>query len=244
MKHFLIIIFSTLSISVFAQNLPTDEAERAKQARQTERRIALEHGKIEANMPQINMLLKKGEKAQAKAMVDEALRQIEAIEADQKLLSQLDETADEETLMLAETQDAKQYLTSKANMLRNAIGLYISCEADLFGSGYAALADEIKGGLADAGMSFTDSAEVSDWVVTISAKAREHNKADFGGISNYFVCVDAKITIDRTASGKRVYQDMISEKGGHTQSYERAAQETYRYLAPRISGIIREQTAK
>jgi hypothetical protein len=204
----------------------------------------MELGKIEGTMPQINMLIKKGEKVQARTLVEEVLQQIAKIEADQKLLSQLDEMADEETLMLAEIQDAKQYLTNKANMLRNAIGLYISCEADLFGSGYAALADEIKGGLADAGMSFTDSAEVSDWVVTISAKAREHNKADFGGISNYFVYVDAKITIDRMASGKRVYQDMISEKGGHTQSYGRAAQEAYRYLASRISGIIREQTAK
>ena len=76
MKHFFIILISVLSLSVFAQTLSNDEAERAKMARQLTRGIPAELGKIEGAMPQINILIKKGEKMQAKAMVEEALRQI------------------------------------------------------------------------------------------------------------------------------------------------------------------------
>lgn len=83
MKHLFIIFLSTLFLSVFAQSLPTDVTERAKLARQLTRSIPMELGKIEGNMQQINVLIKKGEKVQAKAMVDEALQKIAKIEEDQ-----------------------------------------------------------------------------------------------------------------------------------------------------------------
>lgn len=98
MKHLFIILLSALSI--FAQSLPTDNTERAKLARQLTRSIPMELGKIEGNMPQINVLIKKGEKVQAKAMVDEALQKIANIEEDLQKLAQLDENADGDTLLL------------------------------------------------------------------------------------------------------------------------------------------------
>ena len=244
MKHLFIIFLSTLSLSVFAQTLPTDNAERAKLARQLTRSIPMELGKIEGNMPQINVLIKKGEKVQAKAMVDEALQKIAKIEEDQQKLAQLDEDADEETLMIAEVQEAKRYLIEKANKLRNAIGIYITCDAKLFDSEYPTFLKELQGELSQLGISFVDSVNQADWSISIKATAREYNKVELGGAANYFAYADAQLTIDKIANGKRVYEDAISEKGGHTHNYDKAAREAYKYLAPRISAIIKEQIEK
>lgn len=244
MKHFFIILISVLSLSVFAQTLSNDEAERAKMARQLTRGIPAELGKIEGAMPQINILIKKGEKMQAKAMVEEALRQIAKIEEDQKTLALLDESADDEILMTAEVAEAKRYLTDKANKLRNAIGIYITCDAKLFGAEYPTFLKELQGELSQLGVSFVDSVEQADWKINIKATTREYNKVELGGAANYFAYADATLTIDKLATGKRVYEDAISEKGGHTHNYDKAACEAYKHLIPRLSAAIKEQIEK
>lgn len=241
MKNLLIIILSALSLSVFAQTLPPDNAERAKMARQLTRSIPMELGKIEGAMPQINILIKKGEKMQAKAMVEEALQQIAKIEEDQKTLALLDESADDEILMTAEVEEAKRYLTDKANKLRNAIGIYITCDAKLFDAEYPTFLKELQGELSQLGVSFVDSVEQADWKITITATTREYNKMESG---TYFAYADAQLTIDKIVNGKRVYEDAISEKGGHTHNYDKAAREAYKYLIPRVSAIIKEQIEK
>lgn len=244
MKNILLILLSTLSLTAFAQTLPTDEAKRAKLARQLTRSIPMELGKIEGSMPQINILIKKGEKVQARTMVEEALQQITKIEADQKTLALLDESADDEILMTAEVEEAKRYLTDKANKLRNEIGIYITCDAKLFDTEYPIFLKDLQGELSQLGVSFVDSVEQADWSISIQAKAREYNKVELGGAANYFVYVDAQITMDKIANGKRVLEDAMSEKGGHTHNYDKAAREAYKYLAPHISAIIKEQIEK
>ena len=244
MKQILTFLFAVLSVTVFAQSLPTDEAERAKLARQLTRSIPMELGKIEGIMPQINILIKKGEKVQARTLVEEALQQIAKIEADQKTLALLDETADDETLMIAEVAEAKRYLIDKANKLRNAIGIYITCDAKLFDADYPVFLKELQGELSQLGVSFVDSVEQADWKINLNANAREYNKVDFGGAANYFVYVDVQLAIDKLANGKRIYEDAISEKGGHTHNYDQAAREAYKHLIPRVSSIIKEQIAQ
>ena len=241
MKKIFIILLSTLSLSVLAQSLTTDDAERAKLARQLTRSIPMELGKIEGTMPQINILIKKGEKAQARMMVEEALQQIAKIEGDQKTLALLDESADDEILMTAEVAEAKRYLTDKANKLRNAIGIYITCDAKLFDTEYPTFLKELQGELSQLGVSFVDSVEQADWKIAIKATTREYNKT---GNGTYFAYADAQLTIDKIANSKRIYEDAISEKGGHTHNYDKAAREAYKYLVPRISAIIKEQIDK
>ena len=241
MKQILTFLFAVLSITVFAQSLPTDEAERAKLARQLTRSIPMELGKIEGIMPQINILIKKGEKVQARTMVEDALQQIAKIKADQKTLALLDETVDDEILMTSEVADAKRFLTDKANKLRNAIGIYITCDAKLFDVENTAFLKELHGELSQFGVSFVDSVNQADWAINIQAKAREYNKVELGGATSYFVYVDAQMTIDKIANGKRVYEDAISEKAGHTFNYEQAARDSYKHLVPRIGAIIKEQ---
>ena len=53
--------------------------------------------------------------------------------------------------------------------------------------------------------------------------------------------VDANIAVDKTATGQRVYENEISEKGGHTQNFKKAARDAYKELFPKISEIIKEQ---
>ena len=93
-------------------------------------------------------------------------------------------------------------------------------------------------------MAFVDSKEQADWAINIVANAREYNKVELGGAANYFVYVDAQLTIDKIANGKRVLEDAVSEKGGHPLNYRQAALEAYKQLVPRLSEAIKEQIEK
>lgn len=244
MKKLFILLFLSLPVISLAQTLPTDSLERVKMVKQLIRSIPMELGKIEGEMPQINMLIKQGEKVQARTMVEQALQQIAKIEADQKTLAQLDETIDDETLMTAELTEAKRYLTEKANKLSNAIGVYVTCDAKLFDADNTAFIKELQGQLSQLGVAFVDTKEQADWAIEITAKAREYNKVELGGATNYFVYVDAQLTMDKIANGKRVLEDAMSQKGGHPLNYEQAALEAYQQLLPRLTTAIKSQIEK
>lgn len=230
MKKVFIIFLSVLSLTAFAQT------------EQMLHQIAIDLAKVE-DMSQINILAKKGEKAQAKALAEEALWQIEKIEADQKRLARMDETLDEKTLMIPETQETKRYLMNRLNQLRYT-NIYITCDAKLFDSEYPTFLKELQGELSQLGVTFADSVEQADWKINVTATTREYNKVELGGVANYFAYADATLTIDKLATGKRVYEDAISEKGGHTHNYEKAAREAYKHLIPRLSAAIKEQIEK
>ena len=243
-KLFIFALIAVFSFPVFSQMIPEDSAERAKLAKQLSRNIPLQLGKVEGAMPQINLLLKNGEKIQARQMVEDALQQIAKIEADQELLAQIDETADEEDRMVAQVLEAKQYLVNKANMLRNAIGVYISCDAALFEAKYPLFIKEIQGALSELGISYVDNAAQADWCVYITAVAREYNTVKSGNTALYYTYVDAQLAIDKKKDNKRVYEGSLSRKGGHTHNFEKAAYEAYRDMVPQISAIIEEQIKK
>ena len=231
-KLFTLVLLSAFWLNAVAQ---TDTQLQTRQ-------ITMEIDAVDAMLPQINMLVKKGEKGQAKEMIEKALQQIGKIEIRVKQLGQLD-VEDDDMPSISQIQETKIYLTNKLNQLRYT-NIYISCNAQLFGSEYPALKDEILSVLSDNNVSFVESPDASDWTVNIVAVAREFSKTEFGGMSSYFSYVDAKTVIVKTATGKRIQEKSISEKGGSPFGYEQAAQEAYRQIAPRISGIIREQTAK
>ena len=226
----LIIILSALSLTVFAQ---TD-------ARQLAQQITAEVDAIDATLPQINILIKKGEKAQAKTLIEKTIRQIETVEADYKRLGQMSDAESADVPSLSQLQETKRYLINKSNQLRYT-NVYISCEAKLFDGEYGALLDEVQSALSEENVSFVDSANVSDWTVTITAKAREYNKAEFGGMTTYFAYVDAKTVIVKTATGKRLQENSVTEKGGSPFGFEQAAQEAYKTIVPKITAVIKEQ---
>ena len=240
MKKTLILLLSIGSLVIWSQSLRANTDQRDQLVKQLVQRITIAMDAVDATLPQINILIKKGEKQQAKALVEKALKQIEQIEADQKQLAQLDAKALESVSSINEIQETKRYLTNKFNQLRYT-NVYISGEAKLFEDEYPSFIEDVKSALSNDDVSFVDSDSISDWKVTIKAKVRKHNKADFGGAVSYFVYVDAQTTIVKTASGKRLLDKTISEKGGSPLSFEQAAQEAYKKIAPKVSAVIKEQ---
>ncbi len=209
--------------------------------RQLEKTITVNLTKIETNLDQIDQLIATGQKIQARDLAQKTLPQFKEVDDAQKLLAAVDENADEETLQLQETRTLQHRLTGIIAQLKNGINIYLDCKADLFGQTYTAIKGEIQGALSPLGCTFVQRAEQADWVINVSATAREYNKSDFGGVSSYFAYVDAKISIDKGATQQRIYEDAISEKGGHTHNYEQAARQAYKDISPKISKIIKEQ---
>ena len=229
MKKIILIFLAALSLTAFGQ---TDKALR---------HIMYELGKIEGSIPQINMLMKKGEKVQAREMVEASLKQIEQIEKEQQEIALDDSSLDEEDLLIPQTQETKRFLVNKANQLKNSIGIFIECDAKLFGADYITLKDELQGQLADDSYSFVDNVEQADWIIRISASAREGNKMVTGNFTTYFSYVDMQVSIDKVANGKCIYQNSFSEKGGYNRNFERAAREAYQEIHTQIIPVIKEK---
>ncbi len=227
------LVFILLSILTLTTNAKTNFHQLAQQ-------IIEQTDAVDATLPQINILIKKGEKGQAKALIEKALKQVEQIEVDLQHLAQTDVTADAEVPSLAKLQETKRYLTNKANQLRYTM-VYITCAANLFGEDYISFCEEINSTLTDLDVSFVDDKESAEWVVSVTATTRKHVKNELNGTTTYYAYADAEIAIVKTATGKRVCQKRISEKGGHFKGYNQAAQEAYKYLVPKLSATIKEQ---
>ena len=214
---------------------------KATLIRQLEKQITVLLTKAETSLDQIEQLVANGQKLQARDLATKALPQFAEVDEAQKLLAAVEENADEESLQLQETRALQHRLTDIIARLRNGINVFLSVNAYMFGSKYAALKSEIEGELSKMGCTFVSNASQSDWAVFVTASAREYNVYEAGGIKQYFCYVDAKITVDKTVTEQRIYENQMSEKGGHTLGYEQAARQAYRDISPRISKIIKEQ---
>ncbi len=214
---------------------------KATLIRQLEKKITVGLTKIETSLDQIDQLIATGQKMQARELAQKTLPQFYEIDETQKILAAVDENADEETLQLQETRTLQQRLTGIIANLKHGINIYLSCTADMFGTNYSALRAEIQGELSKLGCTFVSSAADSDWAVYINAPARQYNKSNFGEVSTFFCYVDANIRITKTATGQQIFEDQISEKGGHTLGFEQAARDAYKQISPKISAIIKQQ---
>lgn len=126
--------------------------------------------------------------------------------------------------------------------LKNGLNIYISCHAYMFGQNYNALKEEIEGALSSMGCTFVSRADQSDWAIYITASAREYNKIGEGNDAQYVVYVDTKLSIDKTTTGQRIYEEQLKpEKGMWNFSYEQAARDGYKQIAPKLSTIIKKQ---
>jgi len=233
MKRIFIILLSIFSLTAFAQ---IDDEKRVQQLFS---QIIEGMDVIDTSLPQINILIKKGEKSQAKSIIEKSLKEIEKIEKDRIRLAQT-EITDDNIPSLAQIQETKSYLIYKLNQLQYT-NLCIYCEAKLFDSKYEIFKNELQGFLAENNCSFVEDVQQADWVITINASAREGNTITTGSFVTYFSYVDLKLSIDNKANGKRIYQNAFSEKGGHTHNYEQAARQAYKDISPKISTIIKEQ---
>lgn len=214
---------------------------KATLIRQLEKTITVGLTKIETSLDQVDQLVASGQKIQARELATKTLPQFVEVDEAQKTLAAVDENADEETLQLQETRALQNRLTGLITQLKHGINIYFECTADLFGKNYATLKAEIQGELSQLGCTFVNSASESDWAIYVNAPAREYRKTDYGSTSSYFSYVDANIVVDKTTTGQRIFEDQISEKGGHTMNYEQAARDAYKNISPKISEIIKNQ---
>lgn len=210
-------------------------------SRQMVKQITAGLTRIETILDNADQQIAQGQKMEARNAINNAIPLFQQVEQAQHILIVADPASDAESLQLAETKQLAQRFIRMSASLKNGINIYLDCKADLFGSSYYALKGEIQGALSPIGCTFVRSAAEADWIITIFAKAREYNKSDLGGESSYFAYVDANIAIDKNATGQRIYEDAISQKGGHTHNFEQAARDAYKQISPKISKIIKEQ---
>ena len=209
--------------------------------RQFEKKITVCLTKTETALEQIDQLIAAGQKVQAREVAMKTLPYFIELEETQKLLAAVDEYADEESLQLQDTRSLQQRLTGVIAQLKNGISICLMCNASLFGSNYNALMNEIKGELSKMGCNFVNEETQSDWTIRIIADARKYNVVTIGNNQQYFCYVDAEVTIKNVTTGQVIYENQISEKGGHTFDYENAARDAYKYISPKISDIIKQQ---
>lgn len=212
--------------------------------RHLEKKITVCLTKIETSLDQVDQLIATGQKLQACSAAEKALPLFAEVDEAQKLLVAVDADATKETLMLSETRTFQQRLMAMVAQLKNALAIYLRADAKIFNSSYPALQAELQGHLSKLGCNFVTDPSTADWVIDISAQAREYNTTTMGNVSTYFVYVDANIAITKTATGQRVYENVFSEKGGHTHNYEQAARDAYKYLLPKLRDVLDEQIAK
>ena len=209
--------------------------------RQLEKQITMGLTRLETQMDNIDELINNGQKAEARDRLAALTKEFDVIEKYQELLLAVDPEADAETLQLNETKALQQRHTKMTAALKNGIYITLQCEADCFGSSYPTLQNEIKGKLSPIGCSFTDNPDEADWLIVISAKAREHRAENYGKYTSYFVYVDSHISIFKQATGQKIYEDQISVKGGDTQNNNNAARAAYKDSAPKLTEIIKQQ---
>lgn len=146
-----------------------------------------------------------------------------------------------------EQADLSNRCASRENKLKNMVAdmkygtkIYITATADLFGSPYFTLKNELKGVLAKGGCTFTENPEEADWVISMECAAREYNMVVTGNVTSYFAYVDALLTIDKRVQGtvKRIYEDQVSVKGGHTHNYTEAGRTAYKDISNKAGEII------
>ena len=209
--------------------------------RQLEKQITVALTKVEMSLEQIDQLIATGQKLQARSAAENAVPYFAEVNEAQKLLVAVDADATEETLMLPETRTLQQRLMAMVAQLKNALTICIQCDASIFGTNYPTLSSTLQGHLSKLGCNFVSDPSTADWVVEIQSQAREYNVMTMGNVSTYFVYVDANVSITKTATGQRVYENMFTEKGGHTHNYEQAARDAYKYVTPKICQVVEDQ---
>lgn len=122
--------------------------------------------------------------------------------------------------------------------LGHGIAIFIDYQSDCFGEPYLPLLNQIKSKLASADRSFVSEAWEADWVVKITATAREGNIFTMDGRMAYFSYVDATMEIVKVATTQSIYSNSWSKKGGDTGSYKKAALEAFGDLIQPLTEAI------
>lgn len=204
------------------------------------KRITVNTTKIEMGLETVSDMVANGNKGEAKQQLSMITTLFSDIENDQKVMLAIDATLEDEDIALSEVNELRKQYQQWQNELKNGIAIYLVCQADMFGTPYPTLANTIKGELSKEGVSFVNAPDQADWAIYVDAKAREYNAPTMGDYTTYFVYVDASIAIDKIATHQRIYEDALSQKGGHTHNYTEAARDGYKQITPKLTAVINQ----
>lgn len=204
------------------------------------KRITVNTTKIEMELSVISDLVANGNKSEAKQQLTTINTLFSDIENDQKVMLAIDGSLVDEDIALSEMNNLRKQYQQWQNELKNGINVYLDCQADMLGTDYPTLANTIKGDLSTLGVSFVATQNQADWAIYVKANVREYNTQSLGGYTTYFVYVDASVAIDKVITQQRIYEDAISEKGGHTLNYTEAARDGYKRITPKLTAVINQ----
>jgi hypothetical protein len=179
-------------------------------------------------------LEQKREKPKAKTEFNKTLPIFTEVTKAQGILSAVNKNITEDDLMMQKTMKLYNEVVQANARLAQGIFVFIITDEDIFGNKTTDIENRLKAILAVNGCSFTTVEEEADWKLNITATSREYN------LSNkvYFSYVDAEVKLFKAPSDKHVYQNEISLKGAHSQSYKAAAKNAYAEISDTISEKI------
>lgn len=142
--------------------------------------------------------------------------------------------------LLDQVHRLEQTVKAKLAELEHGVTYCVVCNAKNFGKSYPKLQNELKGELSKMGCNFVDDPKSADYVIRVDAASREYNQMNTAGGSAYFSYVDASVTVDKNATGQRIFEDEISVKGSHTLSFDEAGRDGYKRVSKEISDLLKE----
>ena len=89
------------------------------------RRIAVNIGKIETELRNVDILLKRGEKIQAKSNLTSIQAMLDDIESDQRVMLSIDPSVSDEDLSIEEVTWLKKKYQTLATELKNGVNIYL-----------------------------------------------------------------------------------------------------------------------
>lgn len=179
-----------------------------------------------------------GFKEKALSEINSVLPEFEKVDEILFWLNFFGASQEQQEIQIKQCHEKEQALKKRASELKNATNIFVDCEVDVFGTSYTTLGKEIAGKIASEEYSFVNSRSDADWVITLRGSARRYNEDTPGNTTVYFSYADVQINIDKIVSAKRICEEEISVRSGHTISYEEAAKLAYKELVPQIVSII------
>ncbi|MBQ8423916.1 MAG: hypothetical protein IJY36_06630 [Coprobacter sp.] len=200
--------------------------------------IRLIYGRIDKAIAIANAYVTTGFKTKARTELNNAKEEFSKLEEPLFWLSIYDYPENKLEDLLSERIVLEQELEQKLLELQYGIGVYVQCSADMFGTAYSQLEGDVKEILSSIGANFAVTPNSADWVIAIRSAAEEYNCVNIGSNLAYFSYVHANLTITKNATGQKIYEGEISEKGSHTHNYNQAARDGYKRITKQISDIL------
>lgn len=182
--------------------------------------------------------LSTGFKDKARGELDAALEKLSKADEPLAWLSVFDMSASELTDISNRRNNLEITIKSSLAELEYGTAICVICNADVFGLEYNTLQGAVKRELAKDGCNFTDQSAIADWIVTINASSREYNQVPSGNQTLFFSYVDVTLSIEKGATGQIIWEDVLTEKGGHGLGYPEAAKAAYKKVTSKVCEIL------